>query len=194
MTDEPIFGNDDLIQSLRKSLATREHSVKAFPGLLRRTIETGAWRAFKTPLGELVTHQHFAAFLTSEPFNGLGISVDYAEQIVRHDKAVLEQLTHALQDGRQGRRTDLVDNIHEVERPTGTSETAALRRLRKDRPDLLEKVIARELSAHAAAVAAGFRPRTITIRADNPTSIAATLRRLLDPRVLEALIKELGDT
>ncbi len=36
--------------------------------------------------------------------------------------------------GRQGERTDLVDNINEVVRPDGTSRQHALRRLRKDRP------------------------------------------------------------
>jgi hypothetical protein len=62
----------------------------------------------------------------------------------------------------QGRRSDLVDdtsgNINEVERrPTGTSVEAALRRLRKARPDLHARVLAGELSAHAAMIEAGFR-------------------------------------
>jgi hypothetical protein len=53
-----------------------------------------------------------------------------------------------------------VDNIHgNNERPSGTSRQAAVRRLRKDRPDLLEKVKAGELSANAAAIEAGFRKR-----------------------------------
>jgi hypothetical protein len=38
--------------------------------------------------------------------------------------------------GQQGKRTDLVDISNEVDRPTGTTKAAALRRLRKDRPDL----------------------------------------------------------
>lgn len=41
-------------------------------------------------------------------------------------------------------RTDIVDNVNDVEsRPTGNTEQAAIRRLRKDRPDLLERVITR---------------------------------------------------
>jgi hypothetical protein len=39
---------------------------------------------------------------------------------------------------------------------TGTSNTYALRRLRKDRPDLHERVLAEEVSPHAAMVEAGF--------------------------------------
>lgn len=34
-------------------------------------------------------------------------------------------------EGRQGYRADLVNNIHEVDRPQGTSSDAAIRRLRK---------------------------------------------------------------
>jgi hypothetical protein len=44
-------------------------------------------------------------------------------------------------------------------RPTGNSAAAALRRLEIQRPDLLNRVLAGGLSAHAAMVEAGFRNR-----------------------------------
>ena len=201
MADEPIFGNDDLVQSLRNSLHNREHSIRAFPSLLRRTIETEAWRSFKTPLGEPVENETFHQFLVNEPFNGLGITDSYARQIVQDDKPALDALDQALQVtsgapvGNQNASNDktTVDNIHSCsDRPSGTSESAALRRLRKDRPDLHAKVLDGELSAHAAAVQAGFRPTTFTVRADNPTSIANTLRRRLNRDVLAAVLAELN--
>ena len=43
--------------------------------------------------------------------------------------------------------------------PTGNSTEAVLRRLRKDRLDLHTRVMAGELSAHAAMIEAGFRKR-----------------------------------
>jgi len=62
---------------------------------------------------------------------------------------------------RQGQRTDLVDDknngVNEVERPTGNSTAAALRRLRKDRPDIHARVLAGELTANAGMNEAGFR-------------------------------------
>lgn len=61
--------------------------------------------------------------------------------------------------------------------PTGTSQSAALRRLRTQRPDLHARVLANELSPHAAMVEAGFRRRTVSVRPDDPESIIATLRR-----------------
>ncbi len=48
-----------------------------------------------------------------------------------------------------------VDNVNV--RPAGNSESAALRRLRKDRADLHAEVLAGNLKAHAAMVQAGSR-------------------------------------
>lgn len=72
--------------------------------------------------------------------------------------------------------TGIVDNVNNsgspksnnssAARPTGNSESAALRRLRKDRLDLHAQVIAGEMSAHAAMVKAGFRPKTVTVPID----------------------------
>lgn len=56
----------------------------------------------------------------------------------------------------KGKRNDLLYIIQEVHAPTGTSTEAALRRLRKDRPDLHQRVINGELSAHAAMIEAGY--------------------------------------
>ena len=55
----------------------------------------------------------------------------------------------------------IVDNIHNdrQERPSGTSRDAAIRRLRKDRPDLHEKVLREQITPHAAMIEAGFRKK-----------------------------------
>lgn len=84
--------------------------------------------------------------------------------------------------------TEGFDNV-QTRPPTGNSVETALRRLRKDRKDLHAKVLAGELTPHGAMVEAGFRHLTITIPADDPERIAATLRRRLDPDMLAALVK-----
>jgi len=94
-------------------------------------------------------------------------------RVCRDTPHALDAVDRALQDGqRPGARADLVDNVNEVHRPDGNATSAALRRLRKDRPDLHALVLEEQLSAHAAMVQAGFRPRTATIRLDNVESIA----------------------
>jgi len=72
--------------------------------------------------------------------------------------------------------------------PVGNTRAAALRRLRKDRPDLHKRVLDGELSPHAAMVEAGFRRRTATVPVDDTQRLAATLRRRLSPDQIADLI------
>ena len=72
------------------------------------------------------------------------------KRLCSDDPEAPDAIDRAMQ-GRQGERTDLLDNIQEVApAPTGTSRQAAIRRLRKDRPDLHAKVLKGEVSAHRA--------------------------------------------
>lgn len=109
---------------------------------------------------------------------------------VRHAFNALHSGTEAAHGGDR-RSKEFQADIVSLKTEYGNSETYTLRRLRRDREDLAERVESGELSAHSAAIQAGFRPRTFTVRADDPASIAKTLRRQLDPEVLSQLIKEL---
>lgn len=78
------------------------------------------------------------------------------------------------------------NNVMSTERQ-GNDPEYAIRRLKRDRPDLAEQVLAGEISPHRAAIAAGFRKKTITVAIDDPERIAATLRRHLTPEQVAAL-------
>lgn len=78
-----------------------------------------------------------------------------------------------------GRRTDLSNNkendVSEVKnKKTGNSAEAALRKLRKDRPDIHARVLAGELSAHAGMIEAGFRKKAPS-RKQTPFQIISKL-------------------
>jgi len=93
-------------------------------------------------------------------------AAEHYRQIDAADQANKEQ-------SKPGRRTDLikdvqkprsdlfdnVDDIKEVKAPTGTSAAYAIRRLRKDRPDIHQRVLDGELTAHAGMIEAGFRKK-----------------------------------
>ena len=55
------------------------------------------------------------------------------------------------------------DNIINTTSSQGTSKAYTVSRLKRDRPDLFEKVVAGELSANRAAIEAGFRRRARTM-------------------------------
>jgi hypothetical protein len=101
------------------------------------------------------------------------------EQISRNEKPLPRH-------GEIGGGHSRVDNINSVS--GGTSPVYALQRLKRDRPDIAEKVITGELSPHAAAVQAGFRKPTLSVPIDSPCSaVKALLRRFSREELMEAL-------
>lgn len=75
--------------------------------------------------------------------------------------------------------------------PTGTSVSYTMRRLQRQAPELVERVVAGEMSPHAAAVAAGFHERKITVP-PNPQRAARILVKHLSAADVKALIIELS--
>lgn len=156
MTPKAAWG---IVHALQKSLVGGRHGLDTVPKLIKRIIQGELWKGFYCePMQSEVAHSSFERYVTDDLPTGLGTTIRMLKSICRDDVEALDAIDRATV-GKQGSRTDIVDNINEVQRPTGTSRDAALRRLRKDRPDLLERVLANELSAHAAAVEAGFRKK-----------------------------------
>jgi hypothetical protein len=80
--------------------------------------------------------------------------------------------------GRPAKAESLYNNetdIQDYKAPTGTSAAAALRRLRKDRPDIHARVLAGEITPHAGMVEAGFRKRAER----KPLSALERIKKLL---------------
>lgn len=92
----------------------------------------------------------------------LGCRVKDLLQICRHDTYVVSLINEALKINHQGIRRVKAKEF--VDRPSGTSKEQALRRLKKDRPELYEKVVKGQLSAHEAMVKAGFRKPYKSVR------------------------------
>jgi hypothetical protein len=57
------------------------------------------------------------------------------------------------------------EDVNTKGRPWGNSAAAAIRRLRKDRPDIHERVLAGEITPHAGMIEAGFRKRRVRKKA-----------------------------
>ena len=93
-------------------------------------------------------------------------AIIHARQLPRTPKAIM-LVRKGLDADRQNRRPrgrpknvyNGSDDVHIFQRPSGNSSAAALRRLERYRPDILDRVLAREISAHAGVVEAAFRKR-----------------------------------
>jgi hypothetical protein len=175
------------VADLGSSLRAGEGGLRDAPALLALVLREKAWRRFVTPRHEVVEHDSFAEFVTTPPTHGLGVSVDLVRRLVADDIEVLDLLDRALQ------QPVGVNNVNTLtHRPEGNASSTALRRLRKDRPDLHSEVLSGSLSAHAAMVKAGFRPKTATVRLDDPRRAAATIKAAATPEFLIELRRHLG--
>ena len=177
---------DITIQGIARYLQGTE-GLDRVPELIIRVIEQDLWRERVVhQTHEIVHFTRFEDFVGTPPLEGLGSSLATLERVCSANKAALDAIDRVTQQKRGGDRQSeksIVYNIHNAleERPAGTSQARALRRLRAQRPDLHEQVLADMLSPHAAMVQAGFRKRTVSIPIDDPADVARRLRALLTP-------------
>lgn len=180
--------NNVLVESLGSSLRRGGSSLESVPGLLKQVLREESWREFVTRRDELVRHERFVDFVSAEPLRGLGASVGLIKRIVSDDAEANDLLDQALKNPTG--RPHIDDNVHK--RPSGNSSSSALRRLRKDAPELHTEVLEGRLTAHAAMLQAGFRKPTFSVRGDDPEKIAETLRRKLSDDQIADLIRYLS--
>ncbi len=86
----------------------------------------------------------------------------------------------------EGRPAKTVDNVNSLERPTGNSRTYIEQRLSEQFPDIWRAYLDGEYkSARAAGIAAGFVPKTVTVRVDDVEKAVRTLLKHFTPGQLE---------
>jgi hypothetical protein len=182
-TLDPKF-NRRIVERLRAAIV--DCNLNHVPQAVRRVIQTGAWRE-RVEVNLHWKFDKFCDFITASPVEGgMGWKPELVEGLLQkaEDRDALKLWQEAIRadDARerdaqdqankaastQGRRTDLFDknffntnknDVKEVKAPAGNSETYALRKLRKDRPDIHARVLNGELSAHAGMIEAEFRDK-----------------------------------
>jgi hypothetical protein len=155
---------------------------------LAEVLHTGAWSSYDSPTGKRVAYEDFAEWVTKPVPTGLETTVENVWEIAKGDDELTRELERVglkpLGDPKGGRPKGNL-STHKVSNPG--SETYIVRRLKRDRPDLAELVLDGKVSARAAGIAAGFVKRTLTVPADDPDRLAATLRRHLKPEAIDRL-------
>ncbi|RLC10482.1 MAG: hypothetical protein DRI24_20260 [Deltaproteobacteria bacterium] len=90
---------------------------------------------------------------------------------------VLPDMKHKGGDYKSDEYKNLNDNIIKITTSDqGTSQSYAIKRLKRDRNDLFELVKSGDISPNAAMVQAGFANPKATIRTDSAESAASTIR------------------
>ena len=138
------------------------------------------WRALTDAYGE--PFASYAEFCKAPAPYGLGHDPVMIDTLMaeRMTVQVLDKLDRETQR-EPGRPTAKDKSLYIVQdyqgdAPTGNTRQRALRKLRKDAPELHARVIAGEVSPNAAMIEAGFRRKSITIPADAPGAAQAIIR------------------
>jgi len=160
---------EEFISNLQSMLREFSHVSDSVPHGIKIILQENLWQEREPAPGKLnkKTFKNFKEFCeASTPF-GLNTPFEYVLNICKPYNDVLDLIDEANnKEAVQGRRNDLkdnfVNNINEV-RPQGTTKASGLRRLRKDRKDLHEKVLDNDMTVNEAMIAAGFRKKMISM-------------------------------
>ncbi len=152
---------DSLHQSLRKDLTAGTTVAATLSLVLRERV----WEERVDDHGRVWRFGSFLEYLTANPPGGLYTKLDEVRPLIDHDVRLLAMFDAEVARPHGGDRRGKKDNIQLEPSPSGTSKQAGVRRLRRERPDLLEEVKAGSKSVHAACVEAGFRKRLTGLEA-----------------------------
>lgn len=164
--DLTLRDKGSLVQGFWDAVNRGTGSLANVAPLVRRIIETGAWRE-RVQDGKTFTNDTFLEFIVDPPLKGCGWQPDKVAALLKDDPET-EALWREATTANKGKRPkDNNDNVI-IKPAQGNTRAYTLDRLKRERPDLFKRVVAKELSANAAAVTAGWR---------KPPSPLADLRR-----------------
>ena len=182
-----------MIPTLARSLSNHKSTTSIVPDLINMLFEkypdgTLKYKYFVIPAtGEEVRHETLDDFLEAHTPHGLQCSredlkkwADYApDRIKQHiQEELFEELdTHGTnQHSKVGGYNITSSKNQGMKR--GTGEHYIIARLKRDNPEMAQKVLSGELSAHQASIKAGIRKEYIQVQR-NPIKIVEKLRTAL---------------
>lgn len=183
---------DQAVDDLRQFISKGEYGLSAVPSLIKEIIRHEYWRERTVQSSGAVAHfEEFERFVADPPPDGVGTDVRTILRLCSGDVEAVELIDQVTQKGRGVHRgnqyTNGNDDNVQVSKPgpTGNDKRTALRRLRKDRPDLHARVLAGELTPHGAMVEAGFRPRAYRMPTTVPGLAEAVHRHFIPAQIAE---------
>lgn len=126
------------------------------PRLFIVVVKEAQWRAW-TWSGRAYDAPSLGEYVTRNPPNGLGATLEMAKTWVRDDPEALAIFTKETTGSWGGDHTSSKSDNITLETGRGTSRAYTVGRLKRERDDLYQQVLAGKLSVNAAAAKAGWR-------------------------------------
>jgi len=174
-----------LCQSTIESLYEATGGLKQFPGLLKKIITHKAWER-RVSKGKVIELTSLRELITERPVRGWGEDPKKVEAVIKDNPEVLAMFREAMKC--QGKRSDLSDNVREVE-PTdacGNSRAYSIDRVKREcEPEVVAAVMSGQMSPNAALVKAGIRDnRQVYIPRDPKKAVEKLCQRFGEEFVL----------
>lgn len=178
--------HDRVVQSLRSAVTDGQMGLDDVPALIKRVVGERMWsNRVVEQTGQPTCFGDFLSFVSAKPPEGLGTTPQTLRRLCHADLEALDVLDRAIQDecrdGRsQGPQSSGGGNDNVIAHRSsqgGNSREYAMRRLRKDRPDLHAAVLGGKLTFNRAMVVAGFRRQMVTIPVEPIAAAQALVRR-----------------
>jgi len=144
-----------LVEGLWHAVDDAANNLEAVPRSVKRVIETEAWRK-REHRGRVFEHATFLDFVTTSPLAGCGWKPEKVEALLKDEPEVLA-LWRKATTGHRGKPRKENSSNRTIKPTRGTTRAYTLDRLKREQPDLFDRVCAGELTANAAAIEAGWR-------------------------------------
>ena len=176
MSDLNEIERGQLCQSTIESLYEATGGMRHFPGLLKKSIRNKAWER-RTNRGKVIELASLRELITEKPLRGWGEDVDKVRAVIKDDPEALAMFREAMKH--QGERTDLGNNVPEVERAhRGNSRAFSIDRVQREcDAETVAAVMAGTVTPNAALVKAGIRENRQVYVPREPAKAVAKLRQ-----------------
>jgi hypothetical protein len=193
---QPLPDEEDVINVLQQEMG--RGSKKLFdvvPVILRAVIDKDLWSSRTNKRG--VPFATFEDFVVHPLWWGLESTIDdllaycrnapEVQQMIRARISPVANVGAPAGNKNASKDDGNENNPDNVRIDYGNHSGYTLARLKRDRPDLAAEVVAGRMSAHAAAIAAGFRRKTWTAP-DDVELLAAAIAKRYTPDEVERLV------
>ena len=169
------------VNSMHHALKGGTLGLKEMPGLIKDAIREKVWEGWvDIHTQQRYSQPDFETFITTPILEGLGATIDQIMALCEKDIEAQQLIQSELKRGPgaplgntnnrySSKEEDTTfNNVKDckAKAPVGNTRAAGLRRLEKDRPDLLADVIAGNKAVNSAMIEAGFRKKTVTVPVD----------------------------
>ena len=137
--------------------------LDSIPALIRRIIENRAWECRQVKMRGVVQLTNLREMITRKPMEGWGEDPNKIEALLKHDPEVLVLWREAMNQQGNNQHSKKSKHYNIIPATQGTSRSYTVSRLQRESPALFAQVVAKTLSANAAAIQAGWRKKPTVV-------------------------------